>query len=239
MFHLRWSTAADCRSAAVRALESIQQDGNSADEAMLDIITTRMKGRKERFVGVSESTEAALETSFREVVTLLEAHLKEHRYLLGARVTFADFALFGQLYCLSTDITGGKVLRDMAPSLMRYISLLSLGCPRDCTGPVAQWDKLEPTLLPVLQASVAGWFLPWASANVRACTASEDSFSLQLPGEVTWSQRTSKFQSKTMQRLQNRYATLAQENPQVASLMDRCGCRRFLEPPMNPPLSRL
>jgi len=206
---------------------------------MENALISRMKGRKQRFVGVTNSTAPALEASFLAVVSLLEAHFFKHRYLLGGRVTFADFALFGQCYCMSTDPTASEILRSHAPSLTEFVLRMSLGCPRDCTGHTASWEELSPTLLPLLTTSVSGWFLPWTAANEVAAKHQDKSFSVMLPGNVLWTQQTSKFQVKTFTQLKGHYTALVAEDAIVAAIMEQCGCRKYLEGPQLAPHSRL
>lgn len=239
MFHHRWSTPEDCSSAAHRVLASMLPPGAAADSFVAQQIVQRMKRRKQRFVGVSPDTEEALERSLRDVMALLEKHFRQHPYVLGRRVTFADFAIFGQFYCMSTDPTTGAMMQTFAPCLSSYVRRMTLGCPLDCAAPTASWKELSPTLLPLLEASVSGWFLPWAAVNAQAVQQAEKSFSVTLPGNVMWTQEASRFQAKTLQQLRQRYTELAEGDTTVAAVMESCGCREYLEQAQRAPLSRL
>lgn len=49
-------------------------------------------------LGITEKTEAAIEGNFNALMELLEKHLEKWHYLLGDRVSLADFGLYGPMY---------------------------------------------------------------------------------------------------------------------------------------------
>ena len=76
---------------------------------MLAQVRERMVNRV-WFVGSSEQTAPQIEESFCEGIVQLEAHLSDRPYLFGARPSFGDFGLWGQLYNAWTDPTPGALI---------------------------------------------------------------------------------------------------------------------------------
>lgn len=219
MFHYRWARDVDRVASAGRLARMREPMADDASFERLAIaIRTRMVDRV-WFVGSSESTAPLIEQSFRDAISLLDAHLRERPYLFGHRPSFGDFGLWGQLYCAWTDPTPGALIEGRAPHLLDWIQRMLW--PR-VEGEFEPWDALEPTLLPLLRTQVGQRFLPWSRANARALAEERQEFTVRLAGG-DWTQKPQKYHAKSLQALCRRYASRAGD-ARLAEVLTRAGC---------------
>jgi glutathione S-transferase len=69
-------------------------------------------------LGVTETTRAAVEGSYLELLKLLNEHFENHAFILGNMPSLGDCALAGPLYAhLYHDPNSGKIMRDRAPQV--------------------------------------------------------------------------------------------------------------------------
>jgi glutathione S-transferase len=92
--------------------------------------------------GVTPETIPAIEGHLHELLALLEGHLAEHRWLLGAAPTLADCAMMGPFYGhFWNDAVPGKLLRETAPRTSHWIERTNHPDPATF-GPLAADDAL-------------------------------------------------------------------------------------------------
>ncbi|HXJ36037.1 MAG TPA: glutathione S-transferase family protein [Candidatus Eisenbacteria bacterium] len=219
MFHYRWFYQADADSAADRIAHSMNP-GLDADA--LPTVTGAVKGRmvpRLAFVGSSPQTKDAIEASFHRQLAILEAHLAMRPYLFGGRPALGDFGLFAQLYECSTDPTPGAVMRAKAPRTLAWIARML-----DPTGEGAfePWERLEPTLLPLLRDEIGAVFFPWTLANAQALAAGAKELTCTLEGKP-FAQEPQKYHAKSLAALRARYAKVA-GTPWLDGVLERAGC---------------
>ena len=226
MFHYRWARPVDQESAALRIVEAMMP-GLVGDpkEDMARGIRERMVGRV-GFVGSNERTAPLIESSWRDAVALLEAHLARRPYLFGARPAFGDFGLWGQVYNAWTDPTAGDILKEGAPGVCAWTERMR---EPKAEGDFEGWETLAPTLLPLLERQVGALFLPWSDANARALGAGEDPFQVELPGGA-WTQKPQKYHARSLAALRRRYADVA-DKAALDPILERAGCLRWLAEP--------
>jgi glutathione S-transferase len=107
--------------------------------------------RRTAQIGVDDTTVPAIEAHTRDLLAALSAHLENHDYLLGGRMSYADCALMALLYAhLFNDYESRGLLLDTALPVVGWIDR--------CNAPTAHregaWlddDALAPTLLDVLR----------------------------------------------------------------------------------------
>ena len=94
-----------------------------SDEELLkygDLIADRMRSH-----GLPESTDEMRETldaTYRELLSLFEAHLVHHPYFLGGHPSAADYAVMGAMHAhLGRDPAGLRVMQDHAPRTFRWV----------------------------------------------------------------------------------------------------------------------
>ena len=219
MFHYRWARDVDQLCSAGRlARQMMPAASEEQHAAMTAQIRGRMVGRV-FFVGSNEKTAPQIESSFREALGLLDAHLATRPYLLGARPSFGDFGLWGQIYNAWTDPTPGALIEGRAPNVLDWVHRMLW--PR-AEGAFEPWSSLEPTLLPFLQRSVGALFMPWTVANAAAIAAGSEEFSVALDGQE-WTQKPQKYHAKSLQTLREKYARVADKRA-LDAVLERAGC---------------
>ena len=219
MFHYRWRYQPDCWATAERiALQMMGAQGPLAVALARAAVAERMTGRL-GFVGSNERTQPVIEGSFRRALALLEAHLASRPYLLGGRPALADFGLWAQLYEAATDPTPGAIMRASAPQVMKWVQrMLS---PK-AEGPFEDWDRLAPTLMPLLKQEVGALFLPWSVANAAAITGNAKIFDVSIGG-TTWSQEPQKYHARSLAEIRRKYA-VARSAPGLDAILRESGC---------------
>ncbi|MDJ0851293.1 MAG: glutathione S-transferase family protein [Myxococcota bacterium] len=223
MFHYRWAREADQNSAG-RRLAALMAPGVEGEqlEKVANGVIERMVSRV-WFVGSSEQTAPQIEDSYQEAVAQLEAHLASRPYLFGARPAFGDFGLWGQLYNCLTDPTAGGILRERAPSVVAWCERM---LEPKAEGGFEERAALEPTLLPLLSRHVGRLFLPWSDANSRAIASGVETFSVELDGR-TWSQKPQKYHARSLAKLRERYAAVADKTA-LDPILAKAGCLDWL-----------
>ena len=225
MFHYRWARSVDQESCAGRiARGAMPRADESQHAAMAAQVRERMVGRV-WFVGSSEQTAPQIEASWNEAVDLLEAHLAGRDFLFGARPSFGDFGLWGQVYNAWTDPTCGGILNDRASSVVAWVERMLE--PKGA-GDFESWDTLEPTLAPFIESQVGRLFLPWSDANAKALEAGAEEFSVELAGR-TWDQKPQKYHARSLGKLRERYAAVADKSA-LDPILEKSGCLEWLRP---------
>ncbi len=224
MFHYRWTYEADQESAAERLARGMMPGvADDAVHAAAVTIRTRMVPRL-AFVGSSAATRDVIEASFHRQLAIVERHLEGRSFLFGARPTLGDLGLYAQLYQCSTDPTPGALMRERAPRTLAWIARML--DPRG-DGALEPWDRLAPTLLPLLRDEIGAIFLPWSTANARALAAGEKTFAVTLGGRP-FSQETQKYHAKSLAALRARYAAVA-ERGTLDGILHEAGCLSWLQ----------
>jgi glutathione S-transferase len=219
MFHLRWARDEDCMSAGGR-IAALNAPG--ADEAtritIREQIIGHMKGRV-FFVGSNAQTAPQIEQSFSDGIKLLDDHLRDRAYLFGGKPCFADFGLWGQVYCAWTDPTGSALIEANAPHLLDWIHRMLW--PTD-VGEYEHWESLAATLMPFITDQIGELFAPWTVANTAAMIAGEEEFTVQLKGQ-SYSQKPQKYHVKSLRVLRDKYAHVS-GNAKLATVLEAAGC---------------
>lgn len=223
MFHYRWARPADQDSAAQRLVRSMMPGMDDAQyDEMAGQLKDRMVGRV-WFVGSSAQTAPQIESSFAEFLSELDAHLAKRPYLFGARPSFADFGMWGQVYNAWTDPTCNTLIEESTDSVVPWIRRM---LDPAAEGPFEAWETLEPTLMPILTDHVGGLFLPWSDANAKALAAGQEEYSVEIR-TGTWKQKPQKYHARSLSALRDRYAAVADKSV-IDPILDRSGCLQWL-----------
>ena len=222
MFHYRWRYLPDAWATAERiAVQMAGAHGTLGVAQTRAAVAERMMGRL-GFVGSNDKTQPIIESSFKRVLGLLEAHLQTRPYVLGGRPGIADFGLWGQLYEAATDPTPGAILRASAPKVVAWVGrMLS---PK-AEAPFESWASLSSTLMPLLTQEVGALFLPWSVANAAAIERGDKSFDTMI-GDAPWTQEPQKYHARSLAEIRRKYA--AARNPALDEVLTAAGCLRFL-----------
>jgi glutathione S-transferase len=218
MFHYRWRREIDQKASAQRLALAMNPALDEAGQAAFaEQIRQRMVGRV-WFVGSSEATAAFIEETFHLGLAQLDAHLKTRAYLFGARPTFADFALWGQIYNMWTDPTPGAIIEARAQSVLAWIQRMAW--PK-AEGDFEEWRTLEPTLQPIIRDWAGELFMPWSVANAAALARPDEEFTVALRGKP-WRQKPQKYHAKSLEALRAKYAAV-RTNATLADILRSAG----------------
>jgi glutathione S-transferase len=219
MFHYRWARDVDqiCSAGRIARMRA-PMASEPEHHAFASQVRMRMVERV-WFVGSNTQTAPQIETGFREILGMLDAHLESRPYLFGARPAYGDFGLWGQLYELWTDPTAGALIEGGAPHVLDWIHRMLR--PRT-EGAFETWPALEPTLLPILNAQVGGRFMPWTLANEKALAEGSEEFSVKLNDEV-WIQKPQKYHARSLAMLRAKYAA-APDKAALDPILADAGC---------------
>ena len=121
MFHYRWAREVDQLSCAGRIARMMMPMAEEPQHTHMQAQVRERMVKRVWFVGSSEQTAPQIEESFCEGIAQLEAHLSARPYLFGARPSFGDLGLWGQLYNAWTDPTPGALLEGRTPQVLAWI----------------------------------------------------------------------------------------------------------------------
>jgi len=225
MFHYRWVRHDDItKSATVLPNWMGEPLSDARLEEMAKWFSERQIGRL-KFVGSNEVTGATIEAGYQRLIAILERHLKEHTFLLGARPGSADFGLFGQLTQLALfDPTPMALTTKQAPRVVAWtyrIEDLSGLEPSD-----ADWfdtAKLPPTIKELL-VEIGRFYAPLLIANAKAIETGAAEVQTDVDGRP-WVQQPFPYQAKCLGWLRADYAKLsATDRGSVDTLLAGTGC---------------
>lgn len=107
-----------------------------------------------RDLGVTEETVAAWEASTRNILRIFEAHLEKYDFVLGGRVSTADYGLLGPLYAhLYKDLVPGKMMREEYPNVASWCERVHDHAGKPARGP-EEWlpgDEVSDDVMQLLQ----------------------------------------------------------------------------------------
>ncbi|PUB17132.1 glutathione S-transferase family protein [Yoonia sediminilitoris] len=231
MFHYRWHFAADIEKAG-RVLPLYVRVNQSPE--MLDAVSaafTRRQVDRLHVVGSNETTAPVIEASYVRFLKLMESHLQAHPFLLGGRPASADFAMMGQLTCLTHfDPTPMRLCETLAPRVYAWVERLD-----DLSGYEVQeqgWldagDALPETLLALL-GEVARTHMPQLIANGRAVIGKNETFSTQIDG-CDWVQPSFSYQLKCLRWTREEFQSLSSKDQASArAILDKTGLSRLID----------
>ncbi len=163
--HYRWRYDAD-----FAALEFGRNNdpGRPAGEqrAIGAKIASRFAGWLEP-LGITAASMAAVEADYLALLTLLDTHFAQHRFLLGEAPSLCDFALYGPFHAhLLRDPASGRVMRARAPRVVRYLEGLRAVPPPAAELPF-DTRAVPASLWPVLRL-LSRDYVPILAAQHRA-----------------------------------------------------------------------
>ena len=225
MFHFRWAHEADWKNAGPLL---VYWGMNTAPPEMAEKFAADFTKRQiDRLyvVGSNEVTAETIETSYRRLITILDTLIAQKGFVLGARPSSADFALFGQLTQLTVvEPTSAAITRGTSQRVRAWVDLME-----DLSGVAPEegdWFSAEDAkqaLAPLL-AEIGRTYVPAMIANAKAVMASEASFETEIDGRP-WTQPTFKYQAKCLQWLREDHAGMSDnERGAVDAMLAGSGC---------------
>ncbi|MEO0344325.1 MAG: glutathione S-transferase family protein [Pseudomonadota bacterium] len=220
MFHYRWSHDADIKKAGQILPLYLRVDvPPQMHEGLVHMVTKRQTERLP-VVGSNDTTARVIEASYVRFLQLMETHLQSHPFLFGGRPASADFALMGQLTCLTHfDPTPMRLCEEHAPRVYAWVERLE-----DLSGYEVgedDWfnanDPLPDSLLALLQ-EVSRTHMPQLLANGRAVLDGAEQFTTVIDGQE-WTQPSFPYQLKCLKWIRDEYEALSEEDRDKASVV--------------------
>lgn len=169
--HYRWSFDTDNLDFMRINFAEAFPPGLTAQQqsAMFDHSSGRMRKAGAAF-GVSAETTTAIEASYAEFLSLLEAHLSGTYFLLGGHPTLGDYGLMNGLYAhLSRDPHPSLIMKRDAPHVFAWTERMNR-LPRDehhlADAPEGLFDDVPDTLF-ALMRFISDDFLPEVTAHTQ------------------------------------------------------------------------
>jgi glutathione S-transferase len=225
MFHYRWAHRADVDQAAAvlprwRRVDDAEESAVAAARAFAE----RQVGRL-WVVGSNATTAPVIEESYRRLLRLLDARLREAPYVFGGRPASADFGLYGQLTQLAGfDPTPRAEALAIAPRVFAWVDVvedLSGLEPKDDAW-IAR-DGITPALR-ALFGEVGRVYAPFLLANADALAQRKERVECTIDGQP-WVQQPFPYQGKCLQWLREGYAALASgDRAAVDGVLAGSGC---------------
>ncbi len=230
MFHFRWAHEADWKNAASLL---VYWGMNTAPEDMAKEFAANFAKRQiERLyvVGSNDVTAETIESSFERLVGILDKLIARKGFILGARPSSADFAMFGQLTQLTiVEPTSAAITSKVSQRVRAWVDLvedLSGVSPTDSDWFTA--EEAREALTPLL-AEIGRTYTPAMLANAKAVLQGEASFETEIDGRA-WTQPTFKYQAKCLQWLREDHAALSgNERGAVDAMLAGSGCEALFQ----------
>ena len=225
MFHFRWAHEADWKNAGPMlvywGMTTAPKD--TADEFAANF--TKRQIDRLYVVGSNEITAETIESSYERLVGILDTLLQKRGFVLGARPSSADFALYGQMTQLAVvEPTSSAITSKTSQRVRAWVDIME-----DLSGlspSEEDWfsaDEARAALAPLL-AEIGRTYTPAMLANAKAVMAGEDSFETEIDGRA-WTQPTFKYQAKCLGWLREGHSALSDnERGAVDAMLAGSGC---------------
>ena len=230
MFHYRWAHEADYKNAG--PLLIYWGSSTVADEtaqSLSDYITKRQIDRL-YVVGSNETTAPIIETAYVRFINIFDKLIAQKGYVLGARPSAADFAVFGQMTQLGIiEPTPAKLTRDISARVRAWLDRME-----DLSGLSPKEDDwfdvpyIKEALGPLL-TEIGQTYTPVMLANAKAVMAGDKTFETRVDGAL-WTQPTFKYQAKTLGWIREAYFDLKSKDQKfVDEILQGTGCEALFE----------
>lgn len=225
MFHYRWAHEADWKNAGPLL---VYWGMNTASKPMADESAAQFTKRQiERLyvVGSNEVTAETIESSYQRLVTILDELLQRKGFVLGARPSSADFAIYGQMTQLAiVEPTSAAVTREISQRVRAWVDIME-----DTSGinpSESDWftaDEAKDALAPLL-TEIGRTYTPVMLANAAATMTGEKTFDAEVDGRA-WTQPTFSYQAKCLKWLRDAHIALSgNERGSVDAMLAGTGC---------------
>ncbi len=230
MFHYRWHFADDARKAEDQLPRWSVQPQSDAELAPIQRMIGERQISRLYVVGSNATTAPVIEASYQRILLVLKEHLGRHPFLLGARPSSCDFALYGQLTQLTHfDPTPQAIALKVAPRVVAWVDILDdlSGLEPDHADWLSPAD-LSSSLRPLLD-EIGRVYTPVMCANAKALSEGRETVTCEVDGRP-WTQSPFAYQGRCLAWLRDEYSRL---NPAARSTVDQAlegtGCHRLFQ----------
>lgn len=230
MFHFRWAHEADWKNAAPLLVYWGMNTAPAEKATELAAFFAKRQIERLYVVGSNDVTAETIESSYSRLVEILDQLIARKGFVLGARPSSADFAIFGQLTQLAVvEPTSATITSKTSQRVRAWVDLmedLSGHNPGDDDWFTA--EEASEALSPLL-AEIGRTYAPAMIANAKAVMAGEDTFDAEIDGRP-WTQPTFKYQVKCLQWLRTDHGALSDnERGAVNGLLEGTGCEQLFQ----------
>ena len=230
MFHYRWYFEADRDNAGpLLVYWSLPMLVAPEAQRMADMFSKRQTDRL-YVVGSNDVTASTIEDSYLRFVDILDALLQHRGYVLGARPSSADFAIFGQMTQLAiVEPTSAALTRQRSARVRAWLDRVE-----DLSGlepAEADWFSPEEAgeVLRPLLSEIGRVYLPFLKANAEAAASGKPEFETVIDGK-TWQQPTFPYQAKCLGTLREAAASVPQAvGTDLRVFLSGTGCEPLFE----------
>lgn len=229
MFHFRWAHQADIDNAGPMLVFWNEPTLPDAEAKQASDFISRRQIDRLYVVGSNPTTAQTIESSYERLLAALDSLIQRNGYVLGARPSSADFALYGQLTQLavieptSAAITA-RVSRRVRGWIDRVEDLSGLA-PTD-----ADWltrEAVRERITPLL-TEIGRVYAPFLLTNAQAVMAGSSNFDTVIDGRP-WTQPSFPYQAKCLKWIQDEFSALnAQDQSEIRTLFTGTGCDALL-----------
>lgn len=232
MFHYRWAFSKDAENASslLSYFGNVQIDATSVANRS-EFIANRQIGRL-YVVGSNEVTAPLIEASYLRSIDILDSLIQSAGFVLGARPSAADFAIFGQYTQIAFfEPTSAEILAQRSQRFRAWLYQVE-----DLSGLVVSdvdWLRVDkvPQHLHDLLVEIGRTYVPVMLANSEAINNGESDFETEIDGQK-WVQPTFGYQAKCLQWIREAFFRLdAEDRRTVSSQLAGTGCERLLSVP--------
>jgi len=233
MYHYRWHhlyVDAIAKAGNMLPLMSDNQMNPEQHREINDFITRRQMGRT-ALVGSTDENRDVIEDSFVRLLTTLETHLTEHRFLLGDRPGRGDFGLFGQfsqLFFWEPDSSLIAARQSPRSVIWAYqvddLSSLEIS---ENEGWFTRNNLPESSLS--LLTEIGRTYAPFLIANEQAIDADDPELSCLIEGRE-YKQAPFTYQNKCLSWIRDAFRQLSTDDQQaVAHILSGTGCEVLID----------
>lgn len=229
MFHFRWAHQADIDNAGPMLI--FWNDPTISDQeadAAAAFISKRQIDRL-YVVGSNSVTAETIESSYARFLQALDKFIQARGYVLGARPSSADFALYGQLTQLGViEPTSAALMAKISRRVRGWIDRvedLSGLTPED-----ADWISrdIARSSLELLLTEIGRVYAPFLLANAKAVMAGAERFETEIDGRA-WKQPTFPYQAKCLKWIRDEFSALnPADQEDVRGMFAGTGCETLI-----------
>ncbi len=230
IMHTRWGTEHSRITLSHRIARRMSFSTPAADHRQLAGMVLARQSGFDSHMAIGPTTRADLDAQLLELLGLLERHFAEHRFLLGARPSVADFAWYGPLWAhLWMDPDSTRVLEVHGRRTCDWLDTITeIGDTRGGIadelelGPWLDFAAIPTSLIDLLRFAATTW-LPNGLACARASVERSKRYTVELRGiACEWS--THHYRAWSFEQVQRRLLGLEGEvRAEVDELLARAG----------------
>ena len=208
MFHYRWFHEADRKNAGpMLAYWGDNKAPANMAQKFSDMVT-KVQFDRLYVVGSNAVTAKTIEDSYTRILGVLDNLIQKRGFVLGARPSAADFAIYAQMTQLGqVEPTPSSIMAQSYPRVRAWIDLmedLSGHEPND-----EDWFTVEEAraaLAPMIE-EIRRVYLPFLIANAEAAKQKKDTVDAEIDGRA-WTQPTFPYQVKCLATLREDFQAL-------------------------------